>query len=122
LAASIRAPRGAGKRGRDRADLPALPDRAELDFAEPLTGEVLVAVADGHLLAALGVDDGRVISDPFRRTSAAVELLRLRVARRAAAGEGAARAVAIPSQGRRRGGSMAMTPAVSHPYILAITA
>ena len=40
---------------------------------------MLVAVVDGHPLAALGVDDGGVIADPFRHTGAAVELVCLRV-------------------------------------------
>ena len=44
--------------------------------AEPLTGEVLLAVADGRPVAAMSVDDGRVAADPFERTGEAVALLR----------------------------------------------
>ena len=62
------------------ADLAHLHDLAELDSAAPLTGPVLVALVDGRPWAALGVDDSRVIADPFRESAAAVELLRLRVA------------------------------------------
>ena len=61
------------------ADAPALHDLAELDSAGPLTGDVLVALVDGRPWAALSLDDGRVVADPFRPTAAAVELLRLRV-------------------------------------------
>lgn len=62
------------------ADLTALHDLAELDSAQPLTGPVLVALVGDDPWAALGLDDGRVIADPFRRSGAAVELLRLRAA------------------------------------------
>ena len=51
---------------------------AALDETEPLTGDVLLAVADGRAVAALSVDDGRVAADPFARTGEAVALLRLR--------------------------------------------
>jgi hypothetical protein len=73
------------------ADLAALHDLAELDSAAPLSGPVLVAVVDGRPWAAIGVDDGRVVADPFRRSGAAVELLRLRVAQLRAADGGAVR-------------------------------
>ncbi len=75
------------------ADLVALHDVAALDSAEPLTGRVFVAAVDGRPWAALGLDDGRVIADPFRPTAGAVELLRLRVAQlRVVDGRGRARA------------------------------
>src|SRR5687768_14059796 len=51
---------------------------AALDEAEPLTGDVLLAVADGEAVAAMSVADGRVVADPFARTGHAVDLLRLR--------------------------------------------
>ena len=51
---------------------------AALDETEPLTGDVLLAVADGRAVAAMSVDDGRVAADPFARTGDAVALLRLR--------------------------------------------
>ena len=84
-------PRGAHhpvviRRARD-PDVPCLHDLAELDSAAPLQGAVLVAVVDGRIWAALGLDDERVVADPFLPTAAAVELLRLRARQlRAAAG------------------------------------
>ena len=74
------------------ADLLALHDLAELDSAAPLTGPVLVAIVGGRPWAALAVDDGRVIADPFRQSGAAVELLRLRLAQLRAADGREARA------------------------------
>lgn len=53
---------------------------------------MLVAAVEGRLWAALGLDDDRVIADPFRPTAGAVELLRLRVAQLRVAEGGAARA------------------------------
>jgi hypothetical protein len=45
----------------------------------------LVAIRDGVLEAAISLTSGAVVADPFRRTAATVELLRLaaRPARRA---------------------------------------
>ena len=51
---------------------------AALDETEPLTGDVLLAVADGRAVAAMSVADGRVAADPFARTGEAVALLQLR--------------------------------------------
>ena len=51
---------------------------AELDEAPELSGETLLAVIDGEPVAALSLDDGRVISNPFVATSDAVSLLRIR--------------------------------------------
>jgi hypothetical protein len=66
------------RRARD-SDMPLLHDIAELDSAVPLDGPVLVAVVDGHIWAAIGLDSRRVVADPFLPSGAAVELLRLRV-------------------------------------------
>jgi hypothetical protein len=74
------------------ADLVALHDLAELDSAAPLTGPVLIAIVDGLPWAAIGVDDRRVIADPFRASGAAVELLWLRLAQLRAADAREARA------------------------------
>ncbi len=49
---------------------------AELDDAAELAGEILVATIDADVVAALSLDDGRVVANPFVRTSDAVELLR----------------------------------------------
>ena len=51
---------------------------AELDSAEPLAGEVLVAEQGGDLRAAIALADLRVIADPFHPTADLVELLRTR--------------------------------------------
>jgi hypothetical protein len=88
------------------ADLAALHDLAELDSATPLTGPVLVALVDGRPWAALGLDDGRVIADPFRESGAAVELLRLRTTQLRAAECRAPRA-ALARRGARRAGARA---------------
>ena len=66
------------RRARD-SDMPLLHDLAELDSAAPLHGPVLVAVVDDHIWAAIGLDDRRVVADPFLPSGPSVELLRLRV-------------------------------------------
>jgi hypothetical protein len=73
-----------------KADSTDLERLAVLDSARPLTGATLVAESDGVLRAALSLDDGRTIADPFIATQAHVALLRthaatLRVRRRAGA-------------------------------------
>jgi hypothetical protein len=79
----------------DSADLERL---AVLDSAEPLSGDVLVAYAGGDLRAALSVDTGRAVADPFYPSAELVDLLhaaagdgrprrRLSVARRSRAGQ-----------------------------------
>jgi hypothetical protein len=73
------------------ADRPSLAKLAALDSALPLRGETLVAVVDGEPWAALSLDDGRTVADPFRRSASAVELLRVRARHlRAAPGTGRA--------------------------------
>lgn len=51
---------------------------AELDDAAALEGSALLALVDGQPVAALSLEDGRVVADPFRLTSGPVSLLRLR--------------------------------------------
>lgn len=58
-----------------RAELDRL---ATLDSADPLEGEVLLAEADGRLVAALELGSTRAIADPFSRSAPAVSLLRVR--------------------------------------------
>jgi hypothetical protein len=53
-------------------------DLAALDDAPALEGQVLLALIDGEAVAALSLDDGRVVANPFELTEAAVVLLRLR--------------------------------------------
>ena len=62
----------------DQADLRRL---AALDSARPLRGAVIVAQADGRIDAALSLEDGRAVADPFRPTAGLVEVLRARAAR-----------------------------------------
>ncbi len=51
---------------------------AALDDAERLTGPVLVAFDGERPVAAVSLDDGRAVADPFMRTADVVDLLRLR--------------------------------------------
>jgi hypothetical protein len=51
---------------------------AELDDAPGLEGSALLALVDGQPVAALSLEDGRVVADPFRFTTGPVSLLRLR--------------------------------------------
>jgi hypothetical protein len=58
------------------ADAAALRRLAQLDSApEPKPAPMLVAEVDGELLAALPLDGGRAIADPFRRTAEVVSIL-----------------------------------------------
>jgi hypothetical protein len=67
------------------ADSAALHRLAALDSASPPTGsDMLVAEVDGELWAALDLEDGRAIADPFRPSGELVGLLRFRAARVAA--------------------------------------
>ena len=51
---------------------------AALEDAPALSGPVLLAVVDGEAVAALSLDDGRIVANPFLHTEAAVGLLQLR--------------------------------------------
>jgi hypothetical protein len=82
-------------------DVPLLHDLAELDSAKPLEGPVLVAVVEGAIWAAAGLDDGRVIADPFLPTGPAIELLELRV-RQLRVAAGAPRRGLLPRWTARR--------------------
>ncbi len=50
---------------------------ALLDDRRPPKGPALLAYAGDHLLAAVGLLDGRAVADPFRPTADIVDLLRL---------------------------------------------
>jgi hypothetical protein len=63
----------------------ALPDEgrvverlAQLDSAPRLTGRVLLAEADRVPVAAISLETGAVVADPFEPTAYAVRVLRLR--------------------------------------------
>ncbi|HEY2637533.1 MAG TPA: hypothetical protein VGI54_09115 [Solirubrobacteraceae bacterium] len=66
-------------------DEPALHRLAALDSAEPLAGDVLLAEIEAEAVAALDLESGAVIADPFHRTAGIVALLRLRADRRTVA-------------------------------------
>lgn len=57
------------------ADAPAMRRLAGLDSRRPLTGPLLVAEVAGEPWAALALDSGDVVADPFRRTADLVALL-----------------------------------------------
>jgi hypothetical protein len=63
------------------ADAIAVARLAELDSASPPTGELLLAEVAGELWAAVEVEGGAAIADPFRPSGDLVELLRFRAAR-----------------------------------------
>jgi hypothetical protein len=58
-------------------DFPALERLAELDSHRIPSGELFVGEVDGRLLAALSIDTGSVIADPFEHTAAIVDVLRV---------------------------------------------
>ena len=53
-------------RAADASDLAVL---AALDSAAPLTGDVLLAVSGGEVAAAMSLDTGAVVADPFVPTT-----------------------------------------------------
>lgn len=66
-----------------RADRPtdeaALRRLAALDSVRPIRGRAIVAEVEGRTVAAIGIEDGKVVADPFEHTAEVVELLRSRV-------------------------------------------
>lgn len=66
------------ERPTDQATLRRL---AALDSARPLRGRALVAEVDGTPVAAIDLQDGRVVADPFVPTAEVVELLKVRAGR-----------------------------------------
>jgi hypothetical protein len=54
---------------------------AALDSAFPPSGEVLLAETGGELWAALSIDTGAAVADPFRPSGDLVDLLRFRAGR-----------------------------------------
>jgi hypothetical protein len=69
------------------ADRQALERLAQLEGRRAPEGEVLLAFAREHLIAALPLEGGAIaLADPFRRTADVVELLHLRAAQRSRRG------------------------------------
>jgi hypothetical protein len=54
---------------------------AALDSSSPPTGDVLLAEMDDELWAAVSIDTGAAIADPFRPSADLVDLLRFRAER-----------------------------------------
>ena len=71
-------------------DVVALARLAVLDSADPIALPALIAEIDGRPVAAIALDGGRVVADPFVPTLDARALLELRRAQllRASAGAG----------------------------------
>jgi hypothetical protein len=63
------------------ADAGAVARLAALDSASPPTGELLLAEVGHELWAAVEIDSGKAIADPFRPSGDLVELLHFRAAR-----------------------------------------
>ena len=59
----------------DAADSGALARLAALDSASPPTGDALLAEVGNELWAAIEIDSGTAIADPFRPSGELVELL-----------------------------------------------
>lgn len=59
------------------ADLRALERLAALDSRRLPSGELFLAEVDGQIVAAVSLDTGAVIADPFEHTAAVVDLLRV---------------------------------------------
>jgi len=60
----------------DEADLTRL---AALDSSRLPSGELLVAALDDRLVAALSIDTGAAVADPFEHTAAIVDSMRAQV-------------------------------------------
>ncbi|HEX8051503.1 MAG TPA: hypothetical protein VF517_00810 [Thermoleophilaceae bacterium] len=67
-------------RSSNEHDAPAIARLAVLDSAPAPSGRMLVAEVDGTMRAALSLDGGRSIADPFAHTAHLVELLRAHAA------------------------------------------
>ena len=81
--------------GEDAAAIDRLAGRDSASLPE---GDALGAEINGELVAAISLVDGSVIADPFRPTTSAIELLRLRARQLGVTGERRRR----PSRGWRR--------------------
>ena len=62
------------------ADEAQLERIAQLDSAAPLEHPILVGELDGRVAAAIDLDTGRAIADPFARTATLLAYLRVRAA------------------------------------------
>ena len=62
-------------------DLRAIRELAELDGGRAPQGPALLGLVDGRLVAAVGIEDGRAVSDPFSYTQNLVKMLSVRAAK-----------------------------------------
>ena len=60
-----------------KADVMAVRRLAALDDSSSLKGSILVAEQAGELHAAISIDDGRVVANPFAPTAELVDMLRM---------------------------------------------
>jgi hypothetical protein len=74
------------------ADRPRVLELAQLDGRPMPVGELLLAEVGGRLWAAVGIDDGAAVADPFEPSDEVVWLLQMRAEQ-----ERAARAPASPA-------------------------
>jgi hypothetical protein len=65
------------RRSKDE-DATAIGQLAQLDSQAAPEGDALLAFVDDELLAAVPLDGGRAVADPFHRTAEVVDLLKLR--------------------------------------------
>ena len=72
----------------DACDAAAVRRLAALDSAPAPRGEVLIAEVDGAALAALSLERGAAIADPFQLTGDVLALLSMRAAQLAARADG----------------------------------
>ena len=75
---SVLSPSSVVMRAARGSDGDALARLAKLDSKRAPRGEFLVAEVDGVIHAAIGLDDGLVIANPFHPTAGLVALLELR--------------------------------------------
>src|SRR5690242_8539416 len=61
-------------------DVRSLHQLAQLDSQRPLGGHILIGEIDGAPAAAISLNDGRVVADPFKHTTQLTQSLRLRAA------------------------------------------
>jgi hypothetical protein len=116
-----------------RDDGGALKALAALDSSEPVSQPALVAEAGGEIRAALSLDDGAVVADPFTSTEHLVVLLQVHAAQiaepiwnggrrsRSAAAAAAAvwRALAPRDRGLSPSPAMRRTPATARDAVVA---
>lgn len=67
------------------ADSQKLERLAALDERRAPVGPALLAYVDGELRAAVGLEDGRAVADPFHPTAELVEILRFQARQEVAA-------------------------------------